>query len=110
MMTCDSAGTHSPWSAPAYVTTIAPIEVSVLDVGEDYARLAWKREDSPAQQANAMWLDEAETEYSITLTEVCVCVPMCSSFRSLLFVLPRAPGYSGGTACAVRKVNPTPHL
>eukprot|EP01012_Entosiphon_sulcatum_P034226 TRINITY_DN4337_c0_g1_i1.p1 TRINITY_DN4337_c0_g1~~TRINITY_DN4337_c0_g1_i1.p1 ORF type:complete len:2657 (-),score=384.73 TRINITY_DN4337_c0_g1_i1:38-8008(-) len=67
LCTCDTRGVWSSWSYPAPVTTIAPIALSVKDIGEDYANFFWKRE-SPITEENRVVLAIADSEFAISLT------------------------------------------
>eukprot|EP01060_Flectonema_neradi_P002744 TRINITY_DN1173_c3_g2_i1.p1 TRINITY_DN1173_c3_g2~~TRINITY_DN1173_c3_g2_i1.p1 ORF type:complete len:2434 (+),score=422.01 TRINITY_DN1173_c3_g2_i1:80-7381(+) len=65
LCTADSLQTWSPWSAQAMVTMMPPLVLTVLDIGEDYCKVCWKRMESIDGPVD--W-DESDTNYRIAAT------------------------------------------
>ena len=67
LCTADAQQTWSPWSAQAMVTMMPPLVLTVIDLGEDYCKVCWKREDGIDGQTD--W-DESDTNYRIAATSL----------------------------------------
>ena len=65
LCTADGQQTWSPWSAPALVTMMPPLKITVLELGEDYCTMKWSRE---AGCDGNVEHDALDTKYRIAAT------------------------------------------